>query len=191
MVQCPKETKVELQAGTLPGGLVAHCCPDCGGAWIRPEHYLDWQDRLKIDREEPPTVAVLPSHVDLDFSGSPLDNRAALCPDCKHYLVRGRVQLKQKVFFVERCPNCKGYWCDGGEWSALQSLQLDRHLDYIFTDQWQAQVKALDFAMRERAATVEKLGDEIAAKIFELAELLENHPNGDFGVAYLMRRFEE
>ncbi|MEM6435006.1 MAG: hypothetical protein AAF773_14320, partial [Cyanobacteria bacterium P01_D01_bin.115] len=120
-----------------------------------------------------------------------LDNRAALCPDCKHYLVRGRIQLKELMFFVERCPNCQGYWCDRGEWDVLQQLQLDQHLNYIFNDQWQAQVKALDLTIREKAATIEKLGPEIADKIFELATLLENHPNGDFGVAYLMRRFEE
>ncbi|MEL6762619.1 MAG: hypothetical protein AAFO87_02960, partial [Cyanobacteria bacterium J06607_6] len=66
-----------------------------------------------------------------------------------------------------------------------------QHLNYIFNDQWQAQVKALDLTIREKAATIEKLGPEIADKIFELATLLEDHPNGDFGVAYLMRRFEE
>jgi hypothetical protein len=27
--------------------------------------------------------------------------------------------------------------------------------------------------------------------LFELAELLEQHPNGDFGVAYLMRRVDQ
>jgi hypothetical protein len=73
----------------------------------------------------------------------------------------------------------------------LQRLRLDEHLDYIFSDQWQSKVKALDFAAREKAATIDKLGSEIANKVFELAQLLEAHPEGDFGVAYLMRRFEE
>jgi Zn-finger nucleic acid-binding protein len=133
-----------------------------------------------------------PVNFPTDFQPSALDNRAALCPDCQHYLVRGRIQLAtDRAFFVERCPNCKGYWCDRGEWDLLQQLKLDQHLEYIFSDSWQAQVKALSFAIREKAATIEKLGPDIAAKIFELAELLENHPNGDFGVAYLMRRFEE
>jgi len=190
-VQCPKESQVELRQGGLLSGPKAYCCPDCGGAWIPPEHYRDWQDQQGIDREADPSVAVLPSQLTPEFSSSPLDNRAALCPDCKHYLVRGRVQLQQAAFFVERCPNCKGYWCDRGEWEILQQLQLDRRLDYIFSDQWQAQVKAQAAAERERRATIDKLGPEIAAKVFDLAALLERHPNGDFGVAYLMRRFEE
>ncbi|MEM7648170.1 MAG: hypothetical protein AAF283_03270 [Cyanobacteria bacterium P01_A01_bin.70] len=191
MVQCPKELKTALTAGTLAGGLTAQCCPDCGGAWIRPEHYAEWQAEQGVDPDAEPHVAQVPSQLSTDFAPPSLDNRAALCPDCKHYLVRGRIQLKELMFFVERCPNCQGYWCDRGEWDVLQQLQLDRHLNYIFNDQWQAQVKALDLTIREKAATIEKLGPEIADKIFELATLLEDHPNGDFGVAYLMRRFEE
>lgn len=191
MVQCPKELKVELKDGVLAGGLSAQCCPDCGGAWIQPEQYADWQNRQGKTPADEPRVAVVPGQLATDFEPTPLDNRAALCPDCKHYLVRGRVQLKQSTFFVERCPNCKGYWCDRGEWEVLQQLELDKHLDFIFSDIWQARVKELSFAHREREATIEKLGPEIATKIFELAEILEKHPNGDFGVAYLMRRFEE
>jgi len=191
MVLCPKELKTPLQDGWLSGELPAKCCPDCGGAWIRPDNYLQWQEQQGIDREAEPQVALVPSQEAIPFTPPSLDNRAALCPDCKHYLVRGRVQLPQVMFFVERCPNCKGYWCDRGEWEVLQQLQLDQHLDYIFNEQWQHKVKALDFAAREQAATVEKLGPDIAAKVFELAGLLEAHPEGDFGVAYLMRRFEK
>lgn len=191
MVQCPKDLKVDLTEGILSDGLVAHCCPECEGSWIRPEHYADWQARQGIDRAAEPHVEVIPSQLETDFTPPAMDNRAALCPDCKHYLVRGRVQLPEHMFFVERCPNCKGYWCDRGEWAILQQLHLDTHLDYIFSESWQTQVKELSFAHREKAATIEKLGPDIAAKIFELAELLEKHPNGDFGVAYLMRRFEE
>ena len=191
MVRCPKELKVELSDGILSGELPAQCCPDCGGAWIRPESYAEWQDKRGVDRDAAPQVSILPTQADIDFQPVSLDNRAALCPDCKSYLVRGRVQLREVIFFVERCPNCRGYWCDRGEWEVLQQLQLDQHLDYIFNDQWQSQVKELDLAAREKAATIDKLGPEIAEKVFELAQLLEAHPEGDFGVAYLMRRFEE
>ena len=92
MVLCPKELQVELQDGVLSGDLPAKCCPDCGGAWIRPENYLQWQEQQGINREAEPQVALVPSQVDIPFQPLSLDNRAALCPDCKHYLVRGRVQ---------------------------------------------------------------------------------------------------
>lgn len=190
-MQCPKEPTVGLVDGTLSYGLTAQCCPDCGGAWIPPEKYVTWQSRQGIEPAQDPQVDVLPSQIIPVAAASPLDNRAALCPDCRHYLVRGRVPLKDFTFFVERCPNCKGYWCDRGEWQLLEQLQLDRHLEVIFSDLWQSRVKALELALKERQATMDKLGPDIAAKIFELADLLEQHPNGDFGVAYLMRRFEQ
>ncbi|HEY9737841.1 MAG TPA: zf-TFIIB domain-containing protein [Trichocoleus sp.] len=179
-----------LQEGQLSRGLGAQCCPSCGGAWIPPEHYADWRQQ-QPDAEAPLKVSVLPMSLDVPFAVSPLDNRAALCPDCKHYLVRGRINLRTSAFFVERCPNCQGIWCDQGEWDILEKLQLAAHVDHVFSGEWQAQVRALEQSEREKLATIEKLGPEVAQRIFELAELLENHPNGDFGVAYLMRRFEE
>lgn len=193
-VHCPKEPAVELLQGTLPGGLSAHCCPQCQGAWINGDVYGSWQASQGVDPD--PTEATIPitsapSTFALQGEVPPLDSRAALCPTCRHYLVRGRIRLQDAAFFVERCPNCKGYWCDGGEWDILQRLGLHTHLNYVFQETWQAQVKVLEAFHREQQATVDKLGPEIAHKVFELADLLATHPNGDFGVAYLMRRFEE
>jgi Zn-finger nucleic acid-binding protein len=120
-----------------------------------------------------------------------LDNRAALCPDCRSYLIRGRVSLKHTSFYVERCSNCKGIWCDAGEWDILQKLSLDTHIGYLFSAEWQSQVREQENSAREQQAIVDKLGPEIADRIFDLAKQLEDHPNGDFGVAYLMRRFDQ
>jgi len=190
LYQCPKEGDVNLQGGELASGLPANTCPSCGGAWIQPEAYVHWQSQ-QINVDTPPEVAVLPLTLKTDFQPPALDNRAALCPDCRSYLVRGRVNLSQGSFFVERCPNCKGIWCDAGEWEILQQLHLHTHVEYLFSADWQAQVRDLEHQERERMATIDKLGPDIAERIFELAKLLEEHPNGDFGVAYLMRRFEK
>jgi hypothetical protein len=73
----------------------------------------------------------------------------------------------------------------------LHQLELQAHIDYIFSADWQAQVRELEHTERERQATVDKLGPDIAQRVFELADLLEEHPNGDFGVAYLMRRVDQ
>lgn len=189
-MQCPKESKIELVSGTLSYGLNTQYCPECNGAWIPPEQYINWQEGQGILLDQEPYAEIIPSQAKLDFTPSPLDNRAALCPDCRHYMVRGRVDLQDTTFFVERCPNCKGYWCDRDEWPILEALKLDKHLEYIFSEPWQNQVRKGELAARERQATVDKLGADIANKIFELADLLESHPDGDFGVAYLMRRFE-
>jgi Zn-finger nucleic acid-binding protein len=136
-------------------------------------------------------VAVLPLSLSTSFQPAALDNRAALCLDCRSYLVRGRITLPQGAFYVERCPNCNGIWCDGGEWEVLQQLDLQAHINYIFSADWQAQVRELEHTEREKLATIDKLGPDVAQRVFELADLLEQHPNGDFGVAYLMRRVDQ
>jgi Zn-finger nucleic acid-binding protein len=183
-VQCPKDKRVELVSSRLADTMEVQCCPDCKGTWIPPEQYVAWK------RHQRPTEPTLPQPtLDVDYVTSPLDARAALCPDCHHYLARAKVGLKQP-FYVERCPNCGGIWCDHGEWEVLQQLGLHTSIEQLFSSEWQARVKEQNYAARERQATREKLGPELAEKIFELAALLENHPNGDFGVAYLMRRFD-
>jgi len=42
----------------------------------------------------------------------------------------------------------------------------------------------------ERQAVIDKVGVEMAQRVFDLADLLKKHPNGDFAAAYLMRRFD-
>ncbi|HSM83814.1 MAG TPA: zf-TFIIB domain-containing protein [Nodosilinea sp.] len=190
MYRCPKEGDIDLQDSELAPGLSVKACPSCSGTWIPPEQYADWQ-RQQIDPEEPVRVAVLPLSLSTAFQPPALDNRAALCPDCRSYLVRGRINLQQGSFYVERCPSCHGIWCDAGEWEVLHQLGLQAHIDYIFSADWQALVRELEHSERERLATIDKLGPDIAQRIFELATLLEQHPNGDFGVAYLMRRVDQ
>ena len=188
-MQCPKQSDVSLVEGQLSEGPKGYSCPDCGGFWLPPEHYNDWQAEVN-SADSKPTIQTLPSTVEAAFSPSKLDNRAALCPDCRHYLVRSRVTLKNTAFYVERCPNCWGIWCDRGEWQILQLLGFHTHLEALFSSDWQARLRELEQRERERQATIEKLGEDLAKQVFSLADQLENHPNGDFGVAYLMRRFD-
>jgi Zn-finger nucleic acid-binding protein len=84
--------------------------------------------------------------------------------------------------------HCRGIWCDYGEWDILERLGLHTTIEQLFSNEWQTRVRSQQFFEKERQATVEKLGLEVAELVFELAEILEKHPNGDFGVAYLMRR---
>lgn len=189
MYHCPKEGKINLEERQIAPGLKAHACPSCGGQWIPATAYLPWQEH-QVDRQAPVQVAVLPLSLGRPFPPPPLDNRAALCPECHSYLARGRINLGGGSFYIERCPSCQGTWCDRGEWEVLQDLQLHTHLEYVFSTEWQAQIRQLETEARERQAMLEKLGPELAERVFELTERLEKHPHGDFGVAYLMRRFD-
>jgi Zn-finger nucleic acid-binding protein len=189
-VLCPKDRKTPLILGNLTSELSAHLCEDCKGHWIPSEHYEKW--RAQHRDQEMPDPSRCREILDVDFVQSAYDTKAALCPECKHYLSRARINLPQSssAFFVERCPNCNGIWCDRGEWEILEKLGWHTTIEILFTQEWQARVRKYEVADQERQAIIEKLGEELAEQVFQLATLLEKHPNGDFAVAYLMRRFE-
>ena len=189
-MRCPKHSQDSLLVDQLAAGPKVHSCPTCHGSWIAPEDYQTWQ-ATHADPSLNVVHLTVPIDRDMDYQPSRYDNRAGLCPNCGFYLVRGRINLQQVAFFIERCPGCKGIWCDQGEWEILDELGLSAYIPVLFTDEWQSRVRLAEAESRERRATTEKLGTEIAEKLFELAALLEAHPNGDFGVAYLMRRFEQ
>jgi Zn-finger nucleic acid-binding protein len=185
-VQCPKDRGSLLVSNDLMGLLVKHCSV-CEGNWIPPENYAEWQ-------KHQPSVAtpevLIERVLNTEYVPSATDTKAALCPDCQCYLARAKVSM-QPSFYLERCPNCKGIWCDRGEWEALQKTGLHVELERVFSADWQNQVREREQAVQERRATIDKLGFDLATRVFELAEALEHHPNGDFGVAYLMRRLNK
>ena len=184
-MECPKDKQVALTDVILNDGLSALCCPQCEGYWLQGAQYKAWQQKQPQDLQN-----ATPKLIDVPFDSSPSDTRAALCPECHHYLSRTKVG-QQNSFYVERCSNCEGIWCDRGEWEVLEKMGLHAAIEQMFSPDWKMRIKELESVHRERQATIAKLGEDIATRVFELAELLESHPNGDFGVAYLMRRFDQ
>ena len=186
-MQCPKDRKVELVDNQLMGQLAVKHCPDCQGSWIPPEEYTSWQAQQPSPGE---LADLIDRFLDVEYTPAPLDAKAALCPECNAYLARARVNTRTP-FYIERCPNCKGIWCDRDEWDTLVKFDLHTIIDQLFSNEWQVRTRERDQLFQERRATIDKLGPELADRIFELAGILEKHPNGDFGVAYLMRRFNQ
>lgn len=184
-MDCPKDKTVSLVEADLIDGLSALNCPTCEGYWLPRDRYEQWRQHQPEDLRN----ALEPKVMDVAFEKPSSDAHAGLCPACSHYMSRVKVGQRHS-FYVERCRNCEGIWCDRGEWDVLRQMGLHAAIDVIFTTEWKARIRELESIERERQATLDKLGDDIASRIFELAELLENHPNGDFGVAYLMRRFD-
>ena len=183
-MQCPKCKKLTLSDGVLDDKFAVKYCQECKGTWIPASEYEAWQTRQAYN----PTVPdLLSGTLNVDFVQSPFDTKAALCPECRRYLSRAKVNLRTP-FYVERCMYCRGIWCDYGEWDVLERLGLHTTIEQLFTNEWQTKSRSRQFSEQERQATIDKLGSELAERVFELAEILERHPNGDFGVAYLMRR---
>ncbi|MBD2129950.1 zf-TFIIB domain-containing protein [Microcoleus sp. ZQ-A2] len=183
-MQCPKCKKVMLLGGVLSKDLAVKYCQECKGTWIPAKEYEAWQ----TDQIGNPQRTEVPSGtINVDFVLSPFDTKAALCPECQRYLSRAKVNLKTP-FYVERCMQCRGIWCDYGEWDVLEQLGLHTTIEQLFSNEWQSRTRERQFFDQERQATIDKLGSELATSVFELADALAQHPNGDFGVAYLMRR---
>lgn len=186
-MKCPKDRKVELVDGWLSEDLAVQYCPDCQGNWISLDTYEEWRSQQPQWLRQRGATAT-PGEMMVEVSG--YDNRAGLCPKCDRYLSRSKVNIKTP-FYVERCSACGGFWCDRGEWEALGELGLSYNLEQVFSGEWKSLIRSRQYLENERQAIVDKLGSEIAGKIFALAEILEQHPNGDFGVAYLMRRLDK
>lgn len=186
-MQCPKDKNETLVDGFLSGDLPVKHCVECQGSWISSTDYEPWRSQQRRQMI-PPTYVT--REVGRDFIPPETDMKAGLCPECNRYLSRSKVMAKNP-FYVERCPSCGGFWCDRGEWEILEELELHDSLEQIFSGEWQARVRSVLQSEKERDATIDKLGPDVAEMVFQLAEVLEQHPNGDFGVAYLMRRFDK
>lgn len=184
-MQCPKCKNVSLSDGTLAGMSVKQCL-ECKGTWLPADEYEAWQ--LRQSYQTPGDR--LDEALYVDFVQSPLDTKAALCPECRRYLARAKVSVKTP-FYVERCTECSGIWCDYGEWDILQKLGLHTTIQQLFSNNWQTYAREVQQAEKERQATIDKLGVDLATQVFAIADALQQHPNGDFGVAYLMRRVTE
>ena len=183
-MQCPKCKQSKLRSGNLSSRLAVESCDECKGTWIPAENYADWQSQQP---QTSPNKIHFSEALNVDFVQSPYDTKGALCPECSRYLSRAKVMLTNP-FYVERCANCQGIWCDHGEWDILETLGLHSTIENLFSAEWQTQVRQLQQISKERQATIDKLGTELANLVFEVGEKLKNHPNGDFGVAYLIRQ---
>ena len=179
---------VELEDAVLNDVIPVKYCPKSKGFWILAKDYEAWLANLPLwyAPEE-----VLPYYNQFeDFEPSLFDAKAGFCPECGTYLSRTRINIKQP-FYIERCMSCGGTWFDNGEeWQILEELGLHTKIQEIFSSQWQAKVRQHQQEMINREAVIDQLGEEIAKYIFQLTDLLENHPQADCAATYMLRRFE-
>lgn len=187
-VDCPKCRNIKLLPTPLKtddgGEIMVHRCPKCEGQWISRADYRRWQQTRPPVQATPQLLNQpgLPPHIP-----SKTDARAALCPECRRYLSRAKVEYVNP-FFLERCAKCEGFWFDRGEWAILDLLGVSGSLEQFFDQEWQMNHREQSAAERERKQLVERLGEDLANQIMTLAETLQAHPYGDFALAYLVRK---
>ncbi|MDY6785203.1 MAG: zf-TFIIB domain-containing protein [Cyanobacteriota bacterium] len=183
-MKCPKCITVELVDGVLGGNLAVKDCAKCEGTWIPAQTYQQWQTQ-NLSSNSPELLNPHPSGK--RFNPSPLDAKAALCPQCRRYLSRAKVKI-ETPFFVERCQQCEGIWCDRGEWDILTELGLSANIQQLFDQSWQTQVQQQKSLSNERQGLIDKMGPQLAEEIFQMVENLSNHPHANFALAYLTRK---
>lgn len=186
-VQCPKDKNITLIDGILDDTLLVKYSPETGGIWLPREEYNAWvatQPSYELD-----LLAVVQLMQQIDFQPTPEDAQAGLCPETGRLMVRARVNTR-RPFYVERSGPDGGIWLDRGEWEVLSMLGLHLQIDSLFSGEWQAVFREFQQLERQRQATIDKLGEELALQVFALGDALRAHPNGDFGVAYLMQQFD-
>ncbi|OKH18620.1 zf-TFIIB domain-containing protein [[Limnothrix rosea] IAM M-220] len=184
-MQCPKCREIELTDFDLGEELTSYHCEQCEGDWLSGERYQAWQQT-----QDRPAIVNTTLNLKSDFSPGETDSKAALCPECRRYLSRAKIPVVTP-FYLERCPECNGFWCDRQEWDILQKLSLHTSLEYIFTSEWQHKVREQQHSVSERQALIQKLGQDLATEVFDLEEKLAATKDGDFAVAYLARRVTE
>lgn len=183
---CPKCRLSELENGILSDMLLTKHCRECAGEWIPGANYQIWRTQQPDTALNPDVLA---KNYHLAYIPSLLDSQTAACPECGRIMARGKISLKGP-FYLEHCLNCGGIWCDRGEWEVLEQLNLHTNIPLIFSGSWQARARASYLNELERQAVIDKVGVEMAQRVFDLAEVLTKHPNGDFAAAYLFRQFD-
>ncbi|MEC4804382.1 MAG: zf-TFIIB domain-containing protein [Jaaginema sp. PMC 1079.18] len=181
-MKCPKCSQAPLGNLEISPNLIAQYCVECKGQWLSGENYEAWKAQQPSD-----SAPAIPVGLDITFGRSELDTRAALCPECSRYLSRAQVKI-ETPFFIDRCQQCGGIWCDYGEWDALTQLGLNTCIEQLFEPRWQNRIRQQQQRYSEHQAMVEKMGTALADRIFALAEDLAEHPHGEYALAYLMRK---
>ncbi|MEB3342101.1 zf-TFIIB domain-containing protein [Okeania sp.] len=179
---------IELEDAVLNDTIPVKYCSKSTGFWISAKDYESWLASLPSWYVPEETLPYYNQFE--DFVPSPFDGKAGLCPECGTYLSRTRINIKQP-FYVELCMSCGGIWFDNGEeWEILEQLGLHIKIRQIFSSQWQEKVRQHQQEMINRENVIDKLGEEIAQYVFQLAEILETHPQADYAATYMLRRFE-
>lgn len=67
-------------------------------------------------------------------------------------------------------------------------LGVSGALEQFFDSEWQMKFREQNAVNREQEQMLEKLGPELAQQVVELAQVLQQHPAGDYALAYLVRK---
>jgi Zn-finger nucleic acid-binding protein len=177
-MKCPVCETTEMLSTYLEKTLPAHTCPTCGGIWVASTHYWTWLEEHS---------ALLPKEPDNAVSPSPTTDmkRAGICPWCGHLLLKYKV-AHDIPFTLDQCGHCNSFWFDKHEWEALKSRNLHNAVHKVFTDPWQRRLREEESQHHWQAFYLQKFGTADYAEIQRIRAWLQQHPERDRLIAYLI-----
>lgn len=150
-------------------------CPACQGVWVDSNEYLQWV----IGRRVPTTAEIAPEHDPVTDSPA-----AKLCPKCQRFLTRYRI-LPEARFLVERCATCNGVWFDQAEWEVVREHRLQDKVILLFTQPWQARVRAVEARRAMERLYLERFGTDTYQRVQQIRDWLLAQPQRAALLAYL------
>ncbi len=180
MANCPVCKNFPLQPTQLESSLPVLTCGSCSGAWIRANEYALWLNSQKPGSFDESRTEEASRRFPVTES-----NKALVCPDCGHFLRKYRVGAGV-AFHLERCNSCNGVWLDRNEWEFLKMTDLHDEIYRIFTKPWQQQLQNEIVARQLEALYRKKFGEEDLKRIKEVRSWLQNNPNQNALIAFLL-----
>ncbi|MEM6552245.1 MAG: zf-TFIIB domain-containing protein [Planctomycetota bacterium] len=156
-----------------------------GGVWLPFDDYDRWltQHRSTSPSPPPPDTDTTPPAV---IEDSPAGK---LCPEDGAFLIRRRVSAEIE-FHVDRCGHCGGVWLDPHEWQTLRAHGLAKSLALVFTDAYQAKLRAELQAQSHRQRLETVLGSADLTRIEQFADWANTHEHRGMLLAHLQRLVE-
>ncbi|HET7876040.1 MAG TPA: zf-TFIIB domain-containing protein [Methylomirabilota bacterium] len=147
-MKCPA-CDAELSRMTANGVAVDVCKTRCGGIWF---------DGFEVRKFDEPTEPAGDLLAVTRARGAKADaNRARMCPSCVSVRLHRHFWSVKRQVAVDECPQCGGYWLDGGELLAIRSeyaTEKDRvraaeeYFEDVFGPEFRAQARQSEEALR-------------------------------------------
>ncbi|MEX0654412.1 MAG: zf-TFIIB domain-containing protein [Phycisphaeraceae bacterium] len=168
-MRCPACQQGQLTRDELDANLITSACTACGGHWVRAFQYWKWRERQG--------ASLPPIEPEGDLAGSAERDSGAgkRCPECGTFLIRRQVG-KGFAFHLDRCGHCGGLWFDRDEWATLKQHHLHDDVHFVFTEAWQAERRREQQEQAEQRRLREQLGEADLARLHEVRQWIEQHP---------------
>jgi Zn-finger nucleic acid-binding protein len=122
---------------------------------------------------------------DLNPAGESLDAVAGMCPAGHGLMTRARGEGVLR-FSLDRCAVCRGVWFDAGEWAVVAGGQWLRHLDELWDPVHRRKMREHAEYEHRVAALRADIGEDVFAKLSDVASALRDHPAASEAVAFLL-----